>query len=278
MLLLDRHILVVGHNQVMGTLHEAGEFALGIGTEQVGTCLGDEDIILACPTGFLDEEEFVTRLDNDSTAVHHLERNFDHRTATGVDITLIADEIAHAVNQQHVLVMLLAVAHLHGFNNMRMTADDEIDTLRDKPIGKGALRGNWLELIFNAPMQIHADGMCTPLPCFSDIGRNEFLIDEIDHNIALNGDAVGAIGIVQKSDFHVLDGDDVRDDFVTLLLVTIGADVRNPHRIKRLASAHQSLVAAVQTMIVGCEEKIKPHVTQLLGIAVGACRPTGTPG
>ena len=166
--------------------------------------------------------------------------------------------------------MLLAVAHLHGFNNMRMTADDEIDPLRDKPIGKGALRSNWLELIFNAPMQVHTDGMCTPLPCFSDIGRNEFLIDEIDHNIALNGDAVGAIGIVQKSDFHVLDGDDVRDDFVTLLLVTIGADVRNPHRIKRLASAHQSLVAAVQTMIVGCEEKIKPHVTQLLGIAVGS--------
>lgn len=53
------HVDVVGHDQVVGALHEAGEFCFGVVAEQVGTPLGDEDIILASGYWLLNEEELV---------------------------------------------------------------------------------------------------------------------------------------------------------------------------------------------------------------------------
>ena len=47
---------VVGHDQVVGTLHEAGKLATAVGTQQVGTGLGDEDVVLASGDGLLDKE------------------------------------------------------------------------------------------------------------------------------------------------------------------------------------------------------------------------------
>lgn len=65
------HTLVVAHDEGMGALHEAGEFGLGVRTQQVGTRLGDEDVVLAMDDGFLDEEEFVARVHDDGMAVFH---------------------------------------------------------------------------------------------------------------------------------------------------------------------------------------------------------------
>ena len=65
------HTLVVAHDEVVGALHEAGEFGLGVGTQQVGTGLGDEDVVLAMGDGLLDEEEFVARVYDDGMSVFH---------------------------------------------------------------------------------------------------------------------------------------------------------------------------------------------------------------
>ena len=94
-------------------------------------------------------------------------------------------------------------------------------------------------------------------------------VNEIDDYVPLNRDAVGAVGIVQEGDFHAFDVCDIGNAPVTFLSVTIGADVGDAQRIQGMASAHQSLVAAVQTVVVGGQEQVKTHVTQLLGIAVG---------
>ena len=72
-LLLVGDVLVVGHDEVVGALHETGELALAVGTEQVVTCLGDEDVVLAVGPGLLDEEQFIARLDDDGMAVFHPE-------------------------------------------------------------------------------------------------------------------------------------------------------------------------------------------------------------
>lgn len=70
-LLLLGNVNVVGHHQVVGALHEAEELAFGVGTQEVGTRLGDEDIVLAAGDGLLDEEEFVARVLDDGFAVLH---------------------------------------------------------------------------------------------------------------------------------------------------------------------------------------------------------------
>ena len=106
-----------------------------------------------------------------------------------------------------------------------MSADDEINALADKPVGKGALCGDGLQLVLDAPVQVHADGVCPSLPCPRDVIGNELLVNEIDDDVALDGDAVGAVGIVQKGDADALDVDDVGHAAVALLLVAIGADV-----------------------------------------------------
>lgn len=64
-------VLVVAHDEVVGALHEAGELAAAVGTQEVGTGLGDEDIVLAAGDGLLDEEEFVARILDDGFAVFH---------------------------------------------------------------------------------------------------------------------------------------------------------------------------------------------------------------
>ena len=71
MLLFAGDVFVVGHHEVVGALHEAGEFAAAVGAQEVGAGLGDEDVVLASGDGLLDEEEFVARALDDGFAVLH---------------------------------------------------------------------------------------------------------------------------------------------------------------------------------------------------------------
>ena len=259
----------MGHDQVVGALHEAGEFALAVGAEQVRTGLRDEDVVLAARAGFLDKEEFVSGGGDDGTAVFHPERDFDHGTAAGVDVALVADEIAHAVNEEHVFVKLLAVAHLHGLDHVGMSADDEVHALADEPVGESSLRGDGLELVLDAPVQVHADGMRSAFAGQCDVVGNKLLVNEIDDDITLDGDAVGTVGVIQESDFHALDVDDIRDALFSVLLAGIGADMGDAQRVEDVARAHQALVTTVQAVVVGGEKEVETHLPQLLGIAVG---------
>lgn len=150
-----------------------------------------------------------------------------------------------------------------------MSADDEVHALGDEPVGESALCGNGFQLVLDAPVQVHADGVGAAFTRQRDVVFNLLLVNEIDNHIALDGNAVGAVGVVQKSDFDALDVDNVGHAAVALLLVTVGADVRNGHRIQHLAGAHQSFVTAVQAVVVGGEEKVKAHILETLGVAVG---------
>ena len=75
--------------------------------------------------------------------------------------------------------------------------------------------------------KIHADGVCTAFTGQRDVIGDELLVDEINDDVTLDGDAVGAVGVVQEGDFHALDIDDVGNALVALLLVAVGADVRD---------------------------------------------------
>lgn len=55
-----------------------------------------------------------------------VERHFDHRAAACVACLHVGDEIAERVDHQHVLVVAVAVAHLHRLYDMWMAADDEV--------------------------------------------------------------------------------------------------------------------------------------------------------
>ena len=70
-LLLAGDVLVVDGHQAVGALHEAVELGLGVGTQQVGAGLGDEDVVLAAGLRFLYKEQLVTGLDDDSVVALH---------------------------------------------------------------------------------------------------------------------------------------------------------------------------------------------------------------
>lgn len=71
LLLFLGDVLVVAHDEVVGALHEAGEFIAAVGTQEVGAGFGDEDVVFAAVNGLLDEEEFVARVLDDGFAVLH---------------------------------------------------------------------------------------------------------------------------------------------------------------------------------------------------------------
>lgn len=61
----------MGHDKVVGAGHEACKLGFGVGTKEVRTRLGDENVVLATGNRFLDKEELVARLHNDGVAVFH---------------------------------------------------------------------------------------------------------------------------------------------------------------------------------------------------------------
>ena len=132
-------VLVVAGDQVVGARHEAGELAAAVGAQEVGSGLGNEDVVLASGDGLLDKEELVAGIDDDGMVVLHPQRDLDHGTAARVDVALVADEVAHAIDEQYILVIFLAVAHFHRLHDMGMSADDEVHSLGDQPIGQRAL-------------------------------------------------------------------------------------------------------------------------------------------
>ena len=70
-LLLAGNVLVVGCDEVVGALHESCELGTAVGAQQVGTGLGDEDVVLAAGDGLLYKEQLVTGLDDDSVVALH---------------------------------------------------------------------------------------------------------------------------------------------------------------------------------------------------------------
>ena len=118
-------------------------------------------------------------------------------------------------------------------------------------------------------MQVHADDLCPALTRQHDVVVDLLLVNEVDNHIALDGNAVGAVGVIQKGDADALDVDDVGHAAVALLLVTVGADVCDIQRVEHMAGSHQSLVTAVQTVVVGSEEEVKAHILESLGVALG---------
>ena len=93
--------------------------------------------------------------------------------------------------------------------------------------GESVRLGNGFELVLDAPVQVDADGMCSTLPCGGNVAGYELLVNQVNNHIALDGNAVSAISIVKKGDFHAFHIDDERNGAVSFLLVTISADVRN---------------------------------------------------
>ena len=118
-------------------------------------------------------------------------------------------------------------------------------------------------------MQVHADGMRPAFTCQGNVIGDALLVDEVDDDVALDGNAVCAVGVVQEGDFYALDIDNVRDALAAFLPIAVCADVWNSQRVQHLTRAHQAFIASVQTVVVGRQEQVEAHVAQLHGVLVG---------
>ena len=200
---------------------------------------------------------------------HHGHAHLHHGPTTAVNVVLVTDEVAQAIDQQHVLVVARAVAHLHGLHHMRVAADDEVHALVHEEVGQRALALHGFELVLYAPVEAHAYHLRATAACQCNVGSDARAVNEVHHHATLHGNAIGAIGVGEEGKAHALYRGDERHLLLPGGIVHIGADVRNSQRVERSNGALEATVATVKAVVVGGEKQVETRLAQLLGITVG---------
>ena len=181
-----------------------------------------------------------------------LQVEFYHDAAVAVDVALVADEVAHGVDHQ------LGVAVVVGdgvegevLHHVGVAADDGVAAVVEQPAGRRFLLGIGLDSVFDAPMDEGDDEVDILLAGHSKIARHLGGVDEVDHVGRHHVDAVGAVGVGEQGETETVALDDEGMLVVVLGAVAVGAEVGDAEGVEYAEGAFKAGTAAVHAVVVG---------------------------
>ena len=176
------------------------------GRDLVGHPAGDYGEI-GCRAPWLGgKESVVVGFDEASLAIFvALYTGSDQSTTACVGSLHIADEIAQGIYHEHILIFLVIMDHLHRLNDMRMPTDHHINTLIHEELGDFLLVAVLQQHIFDAPVDGNDDDFGAGIACQCDLLRHLILINKGYLDAIFRFHAVGAVGIVEETEFDTID-------------------------------------------------------------------------
>lgn len=117
--------------------------------------------------------------------------------------------------------------HLHGLDNVWMTAYNHVYTHVNEFPGHGFLRRVRQQPVFIAPVNAHGNQFCSGLPHKGNVRAYSVKVDVVHNGFALYGNAVGSICVVEQADLESVYVDNVRNQRVAGRCIMVYSCVRN---------------------------------------------------
>ena len=190
-----------------------------------------------------------------------LQVELDHDAAVGVDVALVADEVAHGVDDDFGVAVVVGdgvegeVLHYVG-----VASDDGVAAVLEQPAGGLLLLGVGLDGVLDAPVDEGDDEVGSFLAGRAQVAGHLGGVDEVDDVGADGGDAVGAVGVGEQCEADAASVNDEGVVTVALVAVAVGAEVGNAEGVEHAEGALQARTATVHAVVVGGGEDIETGV------------------
>ena len=198
------------------------------------------------------------------------EVHFYHDAAVGVDVALVADQVAHGVDDDFG-VTVVAGDGVEGkvLHHMGVATDDGVAAVGEEPAGGFFLFAVGFDGILDTPMDEGDDEVGPLLTGHLQVACHFGGVDEVDDVGADGGDAVGAVGVGEqgKADAAAVDYQGMLH--VALVAVAVGAQMGYAESVEGSEGAFQPLLATIHAMVVGGGHDVEAGVACGFGEGVG---------
>ena len=158
---------------------------------------------------------------------------------------------------------------LDGLHYVGMAADDMVDALVDEPSGQRALLCIGVALVLIAPVNVGYDDIWLHSAGLADVGLELFTTEAIDDIGWCGGDAIGAVCGAEEGYAEAVLLDEEWVALGAVGCIAVGAHGNESGAIDKGEGTLESAAVAVEAVIVGSSEDVKPYVTQDIEVLVG---------
>ena len=234
--------------------------------------IGERDDDMAAATVDNDrgdvEGEISEVVDGDQ-AVGFEEFELDEDAVVGTTMLLVGEEIAERVYDGSRGGSGGVEIGVKILDHMRMATDDGVATEAEEMACKLKLFAVVIVLLFNTPMENGDDVVGVLAASLGDVAAHESSVDKVDDVGAADGDAVGAVGVVEEGEADAVAVDDEGVVEVAFGEVAVGAEMADIQIVESGDGAFETAAALVHAMVVGGGENVETGVAGCNGESVG---------
>ncbi len=150
-----------------------------------------------------------------------------------------------------------------------MASYNKVDTYSLEEIGGMFLRCVGQHAVFVAPMHAHRHDVGSGATCGIDVGVYYFPVDIINHYSIARLNAIGAIGVIQKSYLYTVDIDYFRNRTHARGITAVCSYVSEAAGNKLGNGGPESPGTSVESVIIGSKEEVEPCICKRIDIRRG---------
>lgn len=240
---------------------------------RIGHCIGRrDDAILAAATiddGTVYKNRHIGAAVDFGFVALFQQFQFEHYAAVAVLVLLVGEEIAQRVDYWLGIAVVVGIGiDDKVLHHVGMCTNHSTTAVVEQPTGDALLFFVAVTLVFYAPVHQGYDKVSTIALCLFDILQHLHSIDQID-NIRLGHiDSICSISVVEQRQTDAVAADNQRIAFHSLLLVGVGAKMRNVERVEDAEGAFDAAASLVHTVVVGGGEDVETCVASSSGVGI----------